>query len=231
MTNFCIFGVLLSFWHSFCCLLNDYIFKEKILKKSITIEEMKKLFLAFICCALPLAFTSCDDEGNEIIGTLTGKMNLTIDGVAYSFTGVGAYTQNGKTYIATTNSKNAVMIQLAGTTTGSYTLGVMNSGANLTSLVDKLISGGLSLSNFDNILTYVPFDNTDATYIVIAGTCKITSVGKQVVGSFSGTAIQKSDISNLNAESLLAMITSGKNMITGNFTAMETSSIISMFGK
>lgn len=192
---------------------------------------MKRLFLALVCCALPFAFVGCDDDDDDILDPLTGTMSLTIDGSAHSYKGVGAYTQNGKTYIATMTSDNAVAIQLSGTKTGSYTLGVLNSGASITSIATALISGGLSFSNFENVMTYIPFSNTSQTYIVIAGNCTLTSVGDRIEGTFEGTAIQRSDMNDLSLETLISLITSGKNEISGSFTAIKTNAIADLFSK
>ena len=187
---------------------------------------MKKLLFALVCVALPFMFTSCDNDETPL-DSLTGKMTMVINGVSHSYIGVGSYQHDGKTYIATMDGSNAVAIQLNGTKAGAYTLGV----TNVTDLSDwtKIITGGLDFGKFENVMTFVPFNNTNETYIVIAGECNLTtSSSLKVSGTFKGKAIQYKDISNLDASSIIKLITEGTD-ISGTFTAMEASSIASLF--
>ena len=206
---------------------NTLSYKVKIHKLSDKkLKKMKKLLFALVCVALPFVFASCDGDDSPL-DTLTGKMTMVINGTSHSYTGVGSYQKDGKTYIATTDGSNAVMIQLNGTKTGAYTLGV----TNVTDLNDwtKIVTGGLDFGKFENVMTFVPFNNTNETYIVIAGECNLTtSSSLQVSGTFKGKAIQYKDISNLDASSVIKLITDGTD-ISGTFTAMETSSIAGLF--
>ena len=188
---------------------------------------MKKLLLSLACLALPFMFISCDEDDNPIT-ELTGKMEMVINGTSHSFTGVASYQQDGKTYVATTDGKNAVAIQLNGTKSGAYTLGV----TNVTDLSDwtKLITGGLDFGKFENVMTFVPFDNKDQMYIVVAGECNVTISSAKVTGTFKGKAILYEDLSGLDASSIIKLITAGDD-ISGTFTAIESSSIISQFTK
>jgi len=188
---------------------------------------MKKILLVMACLVLPFVFVGCGDDDDNPLDSLVGTMKVTLDGQTKNFTGVGSYQKDGKTYIATTSTSNALTIQLNGTTTGSYTLGLTNA----TDLSDwtSILMGGIDVSKFENVLTFVPFENADESYIVIAGECKITKANTaKVVGTFEGKAIQYKDLSNLSVSSLISMIKNGKD-ISGSFTAIETSSIVDLF--
>ncbi|MGP1515399.1 MAG: hypothetical protein ACTTJH_05510 [Bacteroidales bacterium] len=189
---------------------------------------MKKLLLILLCFALPLVFVSCDNDDNTV-SNLAGKMTMAINGTNYTYTGVGTYKEGGKLYVATMSGKNAVSIRLVGTNVGSYTLGV----TNVTDVTDlaKIITGGVDIKKFENIMTFIPFDNAGDTYVVVAGECNITvASSSKIEGTFKGKAIKYQDISNLDISSIIKLIASGID-ISGSFTAKETSEIISQFTK
>ncbi len=209
----------------FCKLIN----RKKFVKKLKKHCKMKKILMVMACLVLPFVFVGCDDDDDDILGSVTGSMKVTLDGTTKTFTGVGSYQKDGKTYIATISKTNAVTIQLSGTTTGSYTLGLTNA----TNLSDwtSILTGGIDVSKFENVMTFVPFDNASETYIVVAGECNVTKANSsKVVGTFTGKAIQYKDLSDLSVSSLISMIKNGKD-ISGSFTAIETSSIADLFDK
>lgn len=188
---------------------------------------MKKLFFVLACAVLPFAFSSCDkDEAEDVISSVTGKMEITINGQSHSYPGCGSYQKSGKTYIATTGGKNLVAMQLDGTAAKKYVLGVVED-FSLNGLA-SLIGNGFEVSNFSSYLTFVPFDNKNETYVTVAGSCTVTSAtSTDIKGTFSGYAVKVSDLQNGISASLLTNATP----VSGTFSAKESSSIASIFSK
>ncbi|MDO5760724.1 MAG: hypothetical protein Q4Q06_06845 [Bacteroidota bacterium] len=173
---------------------------------------MKKLFLLLALALSPLMFWSCDED--DTLDSLTGYVKFTLEGQSYDYTGAVSTTTGGKFVITTGSSQGAVALSLEGSQTGTYQLGI---GSDITS-VTSFISGGLSYDNLSNTLVFYPFDGEK--YVIIGGSCTITSSGSKVKGTFSGVAVPWDDITNLDASTLLSIVT-GSNNISGSFVAYK----------
>ena len=181
---------------------------------------MKKLFFALACLALPLVFTSCDDDSTvkEIVSDLTGSIKMTIGSQSQTFSVAPAYQTDGKTIIASSTGSQHIAITLDGTTAKAYTLGFM-SDLNITSI----LAGGLPTSNMSSTLTYSPGGTSDI-YEVVAGTCTVSSYSSsKISGSFSGYAVKLSDLEG----GLSLSILTNAVKISGTFTAPLTNSLVS----
>ena len=194
---------------------------------------MKKLFLALTIIALPLIFTSCgDDDPTDILSNLVGSMTMNINGKSQTFTGVGFYTADKTTYLATANLDNVVAVKLDDVSAKTYTLGVFSD-----EVLSSLISGNLNLSKFDNIMAFRP--NGDELYIVVTGSFKVNSISNQMSGTFSGNAVKASyvkslyDNGNTDYSALLSLITGSSAevvKISGSFNAQQSNAIKNIFG-
>jgi hypothetical protein len=181
---------------------------------------MKKIIFVLICCLAPMTFWSCDDSTDgilsDVISDVTGGIKITLGGTSYSMTAAGFYTSGGKTYVASTTGSNSVAIMLNGTTAKTYTLGFGTS-------LEGIITG--STSDMSSTLAFVP--STDASsdsYIVVAGTCTVSSMtSSKIAGTFSGYAIKSSELSSGVSLSTLTNL----KTVSGSFTAISTSSIAS----
>jgi hypothetical protein len=173
---------------------------------------MKKLAFLLLCCIIPMSFWSCDSDDAALFDELTGGVQLVLNGTTHTFTGAAFTTTNGKTIVAATTTSESVQIALSGTPTAkTYTLGFANDIS-----VTTILTG--SLNSMENTITFIPYTSTSTdSYIVVAGTCTLTSVSSnKIKGTFSGYAIKSSDLqSGISLSSLTNLKT-----ISGSFTAI-----------
>ncbi len=175
---------------------------------------MKKLFLLFALALAPLMFWSCDDD--DTLDELTGTVKFTLDGQAFHYTGAVMTETSGKFVVATGSSQGAVTITLQGSQVGTYNLGIGQSLDAITSF----ITGGFNYESLTNTIVFYPF-GSDKQYIIIGGTCTITSSSdSKVKGTFSGIAKPISELRNIGAQDLLGIIAGSTNM-TGEFVAYK----------
>ncbi|MDR2010480.1 MAG: hypothetical protein LBQ22_08355 [Bacteroidales bacterium] len=178
---------------------------------------MKKIisFLVFVAL-FSLAFVSCDDD--KTIEDLTGSMNVTVDGTNDNFSAVYFQYTGNKTII----SSGKINITLDGQTTGEYTLGL---GKNATSAATGIISGGISAITSGNTLVYTSTASLAATQTSVYGTLTITEASNdKLEGTFSTTVTELSNLTDLNLESILAILRgSESSTIEGSFKAVSYS--------
>ncbi|MCH3924601.1 MAG: hypothetical protein LKE30_06770 [Bacteroidales bacterium] len=176
---------------------------------------MKKILFILVCCLAPMTFYSCDDEdtalAGEIAGEVLGGMNLTFQGTTYNLPAATFYTTSTNTYIGATSGSNTVAIMLDGKTAKTYKLGFASS-------FEGLFTGGLS--SMSNYLTFVNTSDATDPYVVVMGTCTISSItSEQVTGSFSGKTLKLSQISNLSYSSIVNLLTSANQIECTSFSA------------
>lgn len=186
---------------------------------------MKKLLIGLMISVACFGFMGCL-ENEDLLGILAGetvgRLDLTIDGSTHSFTGTGFYTAGGKTYIAATKGSESVLIVLDGTSSRTYTLGFMN-----TLNIEEILRGGFGgFGSMSSTLVYIPVGtNREEGFAVLAGTCTISEASSSyIVGTFRGSAIRKSDLSNISSA-----ILSGQKQISGSFKAFNSSNIANLF--
>lgn len=178
---------------------------------------MKKLFLLLAIAMAPFMFWSCDkDDVESLTGELTGYVKFTLDGQSYDYNGAVSTTTGGKFVITTGSTQGAVTLSLENSQVGSHQLGLGND----ISAIASFIGNGFSYDNLSNTLVFYPF-GSDEKYIIIGGTCNITSAtSTKVKGTFSGIAKPLDELTSFDATTLLSLITGSAN-ITGSFVAYK----------
>ncbi|MBQ9253894.1 MAG: hypothetical protein IJ180_05400 [Bacteroidales bacterium] len=173
---------------------------------------MKKLFLALVLVATSFMFWSCEDD---TVDSLTGSVKFNLKGTAYNYTGAVSKNVGSKFIITTGSAQGAVAISLENSTAGTYKLGIGNSLTDAAAF----ISSGLNYEALTNTILFYPFKGGEK-YMILGGTCTITSSGNQVKGTFSGVAVSLSELSNIDASALLSIVTGSSN-VTGEFIAYK----------
>jgi len=171
---------------------------------------------------LPLAFSSCED--NEIVEEVTGNVDLIVDGQTISISPAIFSILNGRVTMTASNGNYSVVMYVDASSAGEYKLGICKdlTLAELTSAISgvtELATGG------GNYFAFSPSNNVQANAkIIIVGKVNFSTLNSnRIEGTFSGTAIDKSELETLINGDLMnivnLLIGGDGTLISGTFKA------------